>query len=181
MQIAGENIQLPTDAYYYHVKTVDFEYGPGVLIPTPFYLIERGDSRIFVTVDDGLIWEECVAPDEQGAFDFVWEALQEHNPGRPLQDIFIPCGPETAGSTIEVAGEMVQLPLDIHVRRVLWQAACPVDPCPIPPSYELAYRHPEGHVSLMAVDRFSGRVSYDTAAFKGATALFDDMKRLLAR
>ncbi|MBM3156155.1 MAG: hypothetical protein FJ004_02590 [Chloroflexi bacterium] len=75
ISVAGKTIKLPDDTY---VKEwiVSALCEPGSPCPQgPIYVIARGDSQIVI---DGTGWilREEIAQDEEGAFDFLKEALR---------------------------------------------------------------------------------------------------------
>ncbi len=74
--IAGKKIKLPDDAYIeYDVSSVTIS--PGKTGPeTPYFVIARGNSRILVPQHSGKIYSETIAPSEEGAFNFLKEALK---------------------------------------------------------------------------------------------------------
>ena len=69
-------------------------------------------------------------------------------------------GPETAGSTIEVAGKQIKLPPDTYVYAYVIIADCVVGtPCPEPPVYGL-----KRGGSQVTVEKRSGKLWYETIA-----------------
>jgi hypothetical protein len=75
--IAGKSIRLPDDAYHAStVLTVECRWGQPCPQP-PLDTITRGRSRITVSRPTGQIVEEHIAPGEEGAFDWLREALRD--------------------------------------------------------------------------------------------------------
>ncbi len=73
--VKGKIIKLPDDAYVkMWVSLIDCG-GPPCPEP-PAYLIARGDSLIWVEQNSGKIFNEEIATNEEGAFDFLKEALR---------------------------------------------------------------------------------------------------------
>lgn len=74
--IAGKKIKLPDDAYIAHdVSSVT--RSPGKTGPeTPYFVIARGNSKILIPQRSGKIYSETIAPGEEGAFNFLKEALK---------------------------------------------------------------------------------------------------------
>jgi hypothetical protein len=74
ISVAGKIIKLPDDAWV-ESRADRIECTMGYSCPkTPFYTIARGDSRIEVDYS-GKIWSEEIAQGNEGAFDFLKEAL----------------------------------------------------------------------------------------------------------
>ncbi len=74
--IAGKKIKLPDDTYIEH-NVYDITASPGKNAPeTPYFVIARGNSRILVPKRSGKIYSETIAPGEEGAFNFLKEALK---------------------------------------------------------------------------------------------------------
>jgi hypothetical protein len=73
--LAGKVIQLPPDAYVSgHIDFISCI--PTVFCPeTPIITIRRGKSVIAVSAHSGVIVHEQIEPGEEGAFDFLKEAL----------------------------------------------------------------------------------------------------------
>ena len=74
--LGGKTVQLPPDAYVDGMVTHVLCGGSPEACETPFYNIRRGRSLINVTVRTGRILSEHIAPGEEGAFDFLKEALR---------------------------------------------------------------------------------------------------------
>ncbi|MBM3156157.1 MAG: hypothetical protein FJ004_02600 [Chloroflexi bacterium] len=76
ISVAGKMIKLPDDAYVEY-WVVFIECSVGTSCPqTPFYIIARGDSRLAVEQISGKILNEEIASNEEGAFNFLKEALR---------------------------------------------------------------------------------------------------------
>ncbi len=74
--IANKKIKLPDDAYIKHYATEGI-VSPGKTGPeTPLYVIARGNSIIVIPKGSGKIYSETIAPGEEGAFNFLKEALK---------------------------------------------------------------------------------------------------------
>jgi len=74
--IAGQEIRLPEDAYVeseiIFISCIEGSPCP----PTPYYVLQRGDSVIGIDAE-GVIWEETLAvDDDKSTFDFAKEALR---------------------------------------------------------------------------------------------------------
>jgi len=73
--VAGKVIKLPDDAYV-EARADCILCIAGFTCPqTPFYTIARGNSRLEVDYS-GKIWSEEIAQGDEGAFDFIKEALR---------------------------------------------------------------------------------------------------------
>lgn len=74
--IKGKTVQLPPDAW---VETwMVFATCPigRVCRETPLYSLRRGESTLVISSPSGIIYEERIAPGEEGAFAFVRDALR---------------------------------------------------------------------------------------------------------
>ena len=74
--IAGKQIKLPDDAYVEHYVIVGTASPGKVPPPTPYFVIARSNSRVIVPTGSGKIYSETIAPGEEGAFNFLKEALK---------------------------------------------------------------------------------------------------------
>jgi hypothetical protein len=75
LDIAGIDVQLPSDVYVAHY-IVHVQCGVGNFCPeAPIYVLQRGKSQISVSKPTGTMFEERIAPGEEGAFDFLREVL----------------------------------------------------------------------------------------------------------
>lgn len=74
--IKGKKIKLPDDAYRDSRITEIYPVAGKKPWETPYLVIVRGNSRIFVAENSGNILREETAPGEQEVFDFLKRALQ---------------------------------------------------------------------------------------------------------
>ena len=74
--IKGKKIKLPDDAYRDSRITEIYPVGGKKPWETPYLVIVRANSRIFVAENSGYILREETAPGEETAFDFLKKALQ---------------------------------------------------------------------------------------------------------
>lgn len=100
IRVAGIDVQLPPDAYVEYIIVDALPCPPsieGVNCPeVPFYKLRRGNSTIGVSIKSGTMFQEQVAPGEEGAFDFLREAFQRAN--IPIRTIIIR-EPKKTGAT----------------------------------------------------------------------------------
>lgn len=74
--IKGKKVKLPNDAYIEYYVTEGIP-SPGAKMPElPILIIARGNSRIDISKGSGTINRETIAPGEEGAFNFLKEALK---------------------------------------------------------------------------------------------------------
>lgn len=75
--IAGKEIQLPTDVYIAHdVTEVLCVIGGPPCPETPYYMLARGNSTIFVSIPSGIIYEEKIGEGDKEPFAFLKKALR---------------------------------------------------------------------------------------------------------
>ena len=89
LTVAGLQIQLPDDAYIHQIVNLVVCLGESVVVvgeiaveetdlcppQTPYYDLARGDSTVRVVEQTGRVFGETIAPGEEGAFNFLKEAL----------------------------------------------------------------------------------------------------------
>ena len=73
--IAGVEIHLPEDAYIDAFISKALCRPGSTCARLPWVVIQRGESKIFVSIPTGVIDREIIAPGEEGAFDFLKEVL----------------------------------------------------------------------------------------------------------
>lgn len=76
LNIAGKDVQLPPDAYVLALITDSLCIEGSPCPETPSYVIKRGFSTIVVAIHSGTVIKKEVAPDEEGAFNFLKGVLR---------------------------------------------------------------------------------------------------------
>ena len=167
--VAGKRIKLPDDMYI-EAKWLGGICPVGWECPAyPTYVLVRGNSSTEID-SQGKVWWEEVAPGEEGAFDFLREALAWPGPyhppearllatpqpprwppqppwwwlPKPGEGEFIPkplpSGPRTRGALLEIGGRQIRLPDDAYV-YLGFEFVCPEGwSCPESPVYMLVRR-----------------------------------------
>jgi hypothetical protein len=73
--VGGWKVQLPPDAYIEHL-IISVNCVVGQPCPeAPYYSLRRGKSTVGVSIRSGARFGERIAPGEEGAFDFLGEAV----------------------------------------------------------------------------------------------------------
>ena len=75
IRVAGRDVRLPADEFVaYWVTNISCVIG-SPCPEAPYYVIQRGNSSIAVSVGSGTDFGENIEPGEEGAFDFLKAAL----------------------------------------------------------------------------------------------------------
>jgi len=73
--VAGREVQLPPDAFIERSVATAMCGGVPGCPEAPFYILRRGSSTVGVSQRSGARFDERIAPGEEGAFDFLPEAV----------------------------------------------------------------------------------------------------------
>ena len=75
IRVAGRDVRLPPDAFVAHrIDTILCVVG-SPCPEAPYYVIQRGNSSVAVSVGSGIAFGENVEPGEEGVFDFLKAVL----------------------------------------------------------------------------------------------------------